>query len=122
MEGGENDAAAVEQVMARFQTFDVKHARCFKEEERQHLLSVIESGFGDLEVFNSVVRHLFTNRLEQSDASMRTGRASSRRESAAFGASGAAVTAVARARAAVPKLDAAHAQAVHANGNGAVAV
>ena len=52
------------QVLERFRTFDCKRASCFREDERQHLLSVIENGFGDVEVFNSVVRHLFTNRLE----------------------------------------------------------
>jgi hypothetical protein len=53
-------------VYQRFRSFDVKRASCFREEERQHLLSVIESGFGDLEVFNSVVRGVFTNMLDAS--------------------------------------------------------
>ena len=59
--------AALATVVERFRLFDCKRAKCFREEERQHLLSVIENGFGDLEVFNSVVRHLFTNRLEGGD-------------------------------------------------------
>ena len=33
----------------------VSATKAFEEEERQHLLGVIEAGFGDLEVFDSLV-------------------------------------------------------------------
>ena len=42
----------------RFATFDVSKAKCFKEEERQRLLAVIESAFGSAHVFNSLIRGL----------------------------------------------------------------
>lgn len=79
-EGGDGGEASAEEVFERFKTFDVKRASCFREEERQHLLSVIEGGFGDLEAFNSIVRHLFTHRLEGKEMSSSTRRASTRRD------------------------------------------
>ena len=45
----------------RFEQFDVETAKCTKEADRQHLLGVIETGFGELAVFNSLVRSLFTS-------------------------------------------------------------
>ena len=44
-----------EQVDQRFMEFDAQHARCFLEEDRQRLLGVIESGFGDYAAFNKLV-------------------------------------------------------------------
>ena len=41
-----------------FASFDAAKAKCFKAKDRQHLLGVIESGFGDLVPFNKVVRGL----------------------------------------------------------------
>ena len=43
--------------------FDVRAASCSVEEPTQHLLSVVESGFGDLNVFNSLVQALFEEDL-----------------------------------------------------------
>ena len=42
-------------------TFDASKARCFKEKDKQHLLAVIESGFGDVVPFNACVRTLLTD-------------------------------------------------------------
>ena len=83
IEGGEDGGreAAELQVYEGFRTFDVRRAMCFREEERQHLLSVVEAGFGDLDVFNSLVRHLFTNRLVGDEMTSTTRRASTRRAS-----------------------------------------
>ena len=39
--------------------------QCFDESQRQHLLGVIESSFGSFDVFNSIVRHSFANKLEE---------------------------------------------------------
>ena len=39
--------------------FDAGKANCFKPKDKQHLLAVIESGFGDLVPFNKLVRGLF---------------------------------------------------------------
>jgi hypothetical protein len=38
-----------------FLTFDARHADCFKPDEREHLLGVIESGFSSFENFNALV-------------------------------------------------------------------
>jgi len=42
-----------------FGSFHVDRCECFKPEDRQHLLAVIESGFGGLEPFNHLVRTMF---------------------------------------------------------------
>ena len=42
-------------------TFDASKARCFKEKDKQHLLAVIESGFGDVVPFNRCVRTLLSD-------------------------------------------------------------
>ena len=49
-------------ILGRFQRFDVAEAKASREEDRQHLLGVIELGFGDLSVFNTLVRHLFSSK------------------------------------------------------------
>lgn len=79
--------AAELQVFEGFRTFDVRRAMCFHEAERQHLLSVVESGFGDLEVFNSMVRHLFTNRLvgDEVTSTTRSARRASRSDASPVG-------------------------------------
>ena len=59
---------AMEAVFEKFRTFEVSATKATKEEERQHLLGVIEAGFGDLEVFNSLVQNLFDS-LRQEHAS-----------------------------------------------------
>ena len=41
------------------QHFDASNADCYNPEDRERLLGVIESSFGDLHVFNRVVRSLF---------------------------------------------------------------
>ena len=68
-----------------FPAFDVRHAM-LHEAERQHLL-VVESGFGDLEVFNSMVRHLFTNRLvgDEVTSTTRSARRASRSDASPVG-------------------------------------
>ena len=53
------------QVRAAFLGFSVEGARCFKEDERQHLLGVIETGFGSLDTFDELVRSLFAESLEK---------------------------------------------------------
>jgi len=47
----------------QFATFDAGKARCFLASDREHLLAVIETGFGDFHDFNRVVRTLFASRL-----------------------------------------------------------
>lgn len=51
--------------LERFRSFDVSQAQCFDPVQLDHLLSVIEAGFGSFDTFNSIVRHAFANQLEQ---------------------------------------------------------
>ena len=46
-----------------FATFDAAKAQCFLTKDREHLLAVIEAGFGDFDDFNRSVRSLITSRL-----------------------------------------------------------
>ena len=43
---------------SQFDTFDVKHARCAKDEDTQRLLACIEAGFGAHGPFNEMVRRI----------------------------------------------------------------
>ena len=47
----------------QFATFDAAKAQCFLASDREHLLAVIEAGFGDFDDFNRVARSLLTTRL-----------------------------------------------------------
>lgn len=51
----------LEAVLERFRYFDVVETKCTNEADKQHLLGVIEMGFGELGVFNSLVRSLVLN-------------------------------------------------------------
>ena len=68
MELADDDDGAMTEVFERFRRFEVSATKATKEEDRQHLLGVIEAGFGDLEVFNSLVQNLFDS-LRQEHAS-----------------------------------------------------
>ena len=56
----EGSAEWVGRALRSFEQFDVSNCRCSNEDHRQHLLGVIESGFGSFGVFNSLVRHLLS--------------------------------------------------------------
>ena len=62
-----------------FATFDAAKARRFLAKDREHLLAVIEAGFGDFDDFNRVARSLLVTRLDD-ELSSRLG-ALSRRSS-----------------------------------------
>ena len=55
------------EVIRRFETFDAANAKCFVESERQRLLAGLETGFGSLEQFNSLVAGIFTQDQEQNE-------------------------------------------------------
>ena len=55
------------EVRERFTSFDVHDAQCSSEDTTQLLLGVIESGFGDLQTFNSLVRAIFSDKLVEDD-------------------------------------------------------
>ena len=46
----------------QFERFDAAKAQCYKVEDRQRLLAVIEAGFGDFDAFNASVRAAFAAR------------------------------------------------------------
>lgn len=54
----------------QFATFDAGKARCFSASDREHLLAVIEAGFGDFDDFNRVARNLFASRLSNLSPSL----------------------------------------------------
>ena len=47
----------------QFATFNVGKAQCSLASDREHLLAVIEAGFGDFDDFNRVARNLLASRL-----------------------------------------------------------
>ena len=49
------------ETQALFAKFRASSARCYKARDRQHLLAVIESGFGDLKPFDKLVRGVFSD-------------------------------------------------------------
>lgn len=57
-----------DQTMARtlqsFSEFDVVHADCYQYRDKQHLLAIIESGFGSFAAFNRTVQCLLIERIE----------------------------------------------------------
>ena len=52
----------------QFATFDAAKARCFLASDREHLLAVIEAGFGDFDDFNRVARSLLVGRVSRRDS------------------------------------------------------
>jgi len=50
-------------LLEQFATFDAGKARCFLASDREHLLAVIEAGFGDFYDFNRVARSLLAWRV-----------------------------------------------------------
>ena len=54
----------------QFATFNAGKAKCFLASDREHLLAVIETGFGDFDDFNCVARNLFASRLHRMSSSL----------------------------------------------------
>ena len=55
------DTEAHNSPKAALASFDTAHAQCYLQRDRQHLLAVIESGFGDLKPFDKLVRGVFSH-------------------------------------------------------------
>ena len=64
----EDQIEARRHLKEQFATFDAAKAQCFLESDRQHLLAVIEAGFGDFYDFNRIARNLFARRLARNIA------------------------------------------------------
>ena len=61
------DCLALNDLTLSFSTFDASQAECYKPEERQTLLAVIERGFGSISGFNSQVRQIiFKGKVKRS--------------------------------------------------------
>ena len=60
---GQDQAAAKKELTEQLATFDAAKAQCFKQEDRQRLLAVIEAGFGNFHDFNKDVRTAFDQRM-----------------------------------------------------------
>ena len=65
----QNQAAAKRELAAQLATFNAAKAECFKKEDRQKLLAVIEAGFGDFQDFNQDVRTVFLRGLHRLSSS-----------------------------------------------------
>ena len=61
----EDEEALLEVTIGQCRNFDVTETKCFDEEQRQALLSVVELGFGSLETFDSLIRSIVPAKLEQ---------------------------------------------------------
>ena len=57
---GAQEADALSAIFNAFAMFDAGAARCFKPEDKEALLGVIESGTGSIDAFNTNVREIFT--------------------------------------------------------------
>ena len=71
VEGGgiaaaESVKAGAEAARQAFRDFDARTARCFLDHERQHLLGILEAGFGTLTAFNATIRAVFGESLDSS--------------------------------------------------------
>ena len=63
---GEHDGATALRVLSKqIANFDASKAKCFFDKDRQRILAVIESGFGDSKLFNHVVRNVLTSRTRR---------------------------------------------------------
>ena len=65
----QDQAAAKRELTAQLATFNAAKAECFKQEDRQRLLAVIEAGFGDFQDFNKDVRTVFHRGLHRLSSS-----------------------------------------------------
>jgi len=77
------DGTTVESIIDNFKNFKGEEAQCFMPADRERLLAVVESAFGDFQYFNKIVRREFAaanERLQEraSKASRRLSRRLSR--------------------------------------------
>ena len=69
--GGERERITVRELFAGARSslaaFNASKAECFLRKDKHKLLSVIETGFGDLRPFNRVVRTILNERIGETD-------------------------------------------------------
>ena len=61
-DGADQSGADLAGVRASFRDFRGERAECFKKEDKERLLAVIESSFGDFGRFNAIVKGVFEAR------------------------------------------------------------
>eukprot|EP00520_Triparma_pacifica_P001181 CAMPEP_0118637044 /NCGR_PEP_ID=MMETSP0785-20121206/2946_1 /TAXON_ID=91992 /ORGANISM="Bolidomonas pacifica, Strain CCMP 1866" /LENGTH=528 /DNA_ID=CAMNT_0006528211 /DNA_START=94 /DNA_END=1676 /DNA_ORIENTATION=+ len=54
---------SVAEAKSTFSNVDVSQSTCYKENDRQKLMAIIETGFGDFYEFNELLRHVFVQRV-----------------------------------------------------------
>ena len=64
----EETTKALKALTQKFADFQAYKAECFKVEDRQHLLGIIETGFGDFRSFDKLVRKTFSTKIGLGDA------------------------------------------------------
>ena len=70
--GGSNERVTAlalpgKEVQRELATFDAAQSQCFKPDDRERLLGIIEGAFGDFGAFNSKVRRIFAKRTNTVD-------------------------------------------------------
>ena len=65
---GSDEVAATRALHDKFARFDAAQAQCFKHQDQQRLLAVIEAAFGDFTVFNAIVRGALADGRGRNDA------------------------------------------------------
>ena len=75
-----NQAEAKLLLERQFESFDAAQALCFRQDDRQQLLAVIESGFGDCKEFNKNVRGVFASHARPSWSTRRNSSTRSSRD------------------------------------------
>ena len=71
--GGESfGSTSLDAVRASFREFKGERAECFKRDDKERLLAVVEGAFGDFKTFNAIVRGVFEAR-QRSAATNRRG-------------------------------------------------
>ena len=71
--GGESfGSTSLDAVRASFREFKGERAECFKRDDKERLLAVVEGAFGDFKTFNAIVRGVFEARQRPSLAKLST--------------------------------------------------
>ena len=61
---------SVDAVVASFSSFRGENAQCFKREDREKMLAIIEASFGDFVFFDAIVRDCLSTHQHASMASL----------------------------------------------------
>ena len=65
LNGSSEQLSPRQELVAHLELFDASQAQCFKPEDKQHILSIIEAAFGGVGGFTEVVRSSFRKHLRE---------------------------------------------------------